>query len=263
MVGILDGFIQAISLLFSFNSEIYGIMFLSLFVSGMATIVASLIGVPLGALISLKRFRGKELVKTITYTLMGLPPVVAGLVIFLILARSGPLGVLGLLYTPGAMIIAQVTLATPIIVGVSISAVSSVPGEVKDTAISLGATEWQSTFTILREARIGLITAIITGFGSCISEVGAVMIVGGNIKYETRVLTTSIMTQTGMGDFGFALALGIVLLALAFLVNVPLVRLQRKHSTTTYVAPGRTRKVPRKKRSQVREAPKNMEMQSK
>jgi tungstate transport system permease protein len=128
------------------------------------------------------------------------------------------------------MILAQITLATPIVMGVSMSAVSSVPKEIKDTAVSLGATEWQATVAILREARIGLITAIITGFGSCISEVGAVMIVGGNIKYETRVLTTSIMTSTGMGDFGFALALGIILLLLAFLVNVPLVRLQRKRT---------------------------------
>ncbi|WXG43996.1 MAG: ABC transporter permease [Promethearchaeati archaeon SRVP18_Atabeyarchaeia-1] len=251
MVGILDGFLQALGLLVSFNSEIYGIMFLSLFVSGMATIIASLMGVPLGALISLKRFRGKELVKTMTYTLMGLPPVVAGLVIFLIFVRIGPLGMFGLLYTPVVMIIAQITLATPIIVGVTISAVSSVPKDVRDTALSLGATEWQSTFTILKEARIGLITAIITGFGSCISEVGAVMIVGGNIRYETRVLTTSIMTSTGMGDFGYALALGIILLVLAFAVNVPLVRLQRRHSSEAYVstkhvarAPGRRRRRP-------------------
>jgi tungstate transport system permease protein len=231
MVSILDGFLQALGLLFSLNSEIYGVMFLSLFVSGMATMIASVVGVPLGAFVSLKRFRGKELFKTITYTLMGLPPVVAGLVIFLILARSGPLGLLGLLYTPSAMIMAQVALATPIIVGITMSAVSSVPKEVRETALSLGATEWQSTLTILREARIGIITAIITGFGSCISEVGAVMIVGGNIKYETRVLTTSIMTETGMGNFGYALALGIILLVLAFLVNVPLVRLQRKRTS--------------------------------
>jgi tungstate transport system permease protein len=163
---------------------------------------------------------------------VGLPPVVAGLAIFLIISRSGPLGVLGLLYTPTAMILAQITLATPVIMGVSMSAISSVPTEVRDTAISLGATEWQATVTILREAKIGLITAVIAGFGSCISEVGAVMIVGGNIKYETRVLTTSIMTSTGMGDFGFALALGIILLVLAFMVNVPLVRLQRKQTNT-------------------------------
>jgi tungstate transport system permease protein len=231
MAGILDGFVTALMLLFSLNGEIYQIIFLSLFVSGSATLIASAIGIPLGSLIALKRFPGKEFVKTLTYTLVGLPPVVAGLVIFLLLVRVGPLGVLGLLYTPGAMILAQMTLALPIIVGVTISAVSSVPGEVRDTAISLGATEWQSTVTILKEAKIGLITAVITGFGSCISEVGAVWIVGGNIRFETRVLTTAIMNSTGMGDFGFSLALGIVLLVLAFLVNVPLVRLQRKRST--------------------------------
>jgi tungstate transport system permease protein len=231
MAGILDGFIGALMLLFTFNSEIYQIMFLSLFVSGSATLIASALGIPVGTLIGLKRFRGKEFVKTLTYTLMGLPPVVAGLVIFIILMSEGPLGGLGLLYTPSAMIIAQTTLALPIIVGVTISAVSSVPREVRDTAISLGATEWQSTLTVLTEARIGLITAIVAGFGSCISEVGAVMIVGGNIKYQTRVLTTSIMTSTSMGDYGFSLALGIILLILAFLVNVPLVRLQRKGLT--------------------------------
>jgi tungstate transport system permease protein len=193
--------------------------------------IASALGVPLGASIALKHFRGKELVKTLTYTLMGLPPVVAGLIVYLILSRSGPLGLLGLLYTPSAMIIAQFLLALPIIVGVTISAVSSVPGEVRDTALSLGATNWQSTLTILKEARIGLITAVITGFGACISEVGAVMIVGGNIRFETRVLTTAIVLETDIGDFGFAVALGIILLILAFVVNIPLVRLQRKRGT--------------------------------
>jgi tungstate transport system permease protein len=231
MVGILDGFVSAIMLLFSLNGEIYQIMFLSLFVSGSATLIASAIGIPLGSLIALKRFRGKEFVKTLTYTFVGLPPVVAGLVIFLLLVRVGPFGVLGLLYSPAAMILAQITLALPLVVGVTMSAVSSVPAEVRDTAISLGATGWQSTVTILKEAKTGLITAIITGFGSCISEVGAVYIVGGNIRFETRVLTTAIMTSTGMGDFGFSLALGIILLAMAFLVNVPLVRLQRKRSS--------------------------------
>jgi tungstate transport system permease protein len=228
MSGIFDGFLNALGLLFSLNAEIYGIMLLSLFVSGVATLVASALGVPLGASVALKHFRGKELVKTLTYTLMGLPPVVAGLIVYLILSRSGPLGLLGLLYSPGAMIIAQFLLALPIIVGVTISAVSSVPREVRDTALSLGATNWQSTLTILREARIGLITAIITGFGACISEVGAVMIVGGNIRFETRVLTTAIVLETSIGDFGFAIALGTILLILAFIINIPLVRLQRK-----------------------------------
>jgi tungstate transport system permease protein len=263
MVSILDGFLQALGLLVSFNSEIYGIMFLSLFVSGMATMIAALIGVPLGSLISLKRFRGKELVKTITYTLMGLPPVVAGLVIFLVFVRVGPLGMLGLLYTPAAMIIAQVTLATPIIIGVTISAVSSVPKDIRDTAMSLGATDWQSTFTILREARIGIITAIITGFGSCISEVGAVMIVGGNIRYETRVLTTSIMVSTGMGDFGYALALGMILLILAFLVNVPLVRLQRKRSSQELASRKVIQVSKKKRKSRTSNMSKEVERQNK
>ena len=260
MAGILDGLLQGLGLLVSFNSEIYGIMFLSLYVSGTATMIASAMGVPLGSLISLKRFRGKEFVKTITYTLMGLPPVVAGLFIFLLLVRVGPLGVLGLLYTPTAMIIAQITIATPVITGVTISAVSTVPKEVRETAMSLGATDWQSTFTILNEARIGIITAIITGFGSCISEVGAVMIVGGNIRYETRVLTTSIMLSTGMGDYGYAMALGIILLALAFLVNVPLVRLQRKRIPKENTTSGRnTEKSKKKRKNRVSEVSKDTE----
>nr|MDO8100545.1 ABC transporter permease [Candidatus Njordarchaeota archaeon] len=228
MSDIIEGLLNALGLLFSFNTKIYGIMFLSLFVSGLATLIASAVAIPIGASIALKHFRGKEFIKTITYTLMGLPPVVAGLVVYLTLSRSGPLGVLGILYTPSAMIIAQILLALPIIVGVTISAVSSVPREVRDTALSLGATNWQSTLTILKEARIGLITAIITGFGACISEVGAVMLVGGNIDGYTRVLTTAIILETNIGDFGFAMALGIILLLLAFIVNVPLVRLQRR-----------------------------------
>jgi len=256
MAGILDGFLQALGLLASFNSEIYEIMFLSLFVSGMATIIASLIGVPFGALISLRRFRGKELVKTVTYTFMGLPPVVAGLFIFLIFVRVGPFGALDLLYTPTIMIIAQITLATPVITGVTISAVSSVPKEVRDTALSLGATDWQSTFTILNEARIGIITAIITGFGSCISEVGAVMIVGGNIRYETRVLTTAIMTSTSVGDYGYGIALGIILLILAFLVNVPLVRLQRRHSNQEHVETAKPNKARRNAKTRLTVCPK-------
>jgi tungstate transport system permease protein len=228
MPGILDGFINAMTLLLTLNGELYEIMFLSLFVSGLATLIASALGIPLGSLMGLKRFRGKQFFTTLTYTLMGLPPVVAGLAIFLVLMNEGPLGALDLLYTPTAMIIAQTVLALPIIVGLTTSAVSSVRKEVRETAISLGANEWQSTVTVLSEARVGLITAIVAGFGSCISEVGAVMIVGGNIRYQTRVLTTSIMVLTGMGDYGFAMALGVILLILAFLVNIPLVRLQRK-----------------------------------
>jgi tungstate transport system permease protein len=228
MAGILDGFIRALTLLFTFNSELYQIMFLSLFVSGSATLIASALGIPLGSLMGLRRFRGKEFVKTLTYTLMGLPPVVAGLAIFLILMNEGPFGALNLIYTPTAMIIAQTALSLPIIIGLTTSAVSSVPKEVRETAISLGATEWQSTATVLSEARIGLITAVVAGFGSCISEVGAVMIVGGNIRYQTRVLTTSIMVSTSLGQYGFAMALGVILLILAFMVNIPLVRLQGK-----------------------------------
>src|SRR4030042_1396166 len=181
MSSILDGFLEALYLLFTFDPEIYQIMFMSLYVSGMATLLATVIGVPLGAVIAIKKCRGKEILRNVTYTIMGLPSVVAGLIIFLLLSRSGPFGMLGLLYTPFAIILAQFVLALPVVAGISISAVASVPNEIRDAAISLGADNWQCISKILGEAKMGLITGIITGFSTCLSEVGAAMMVGGNI----------------------------------------------------------------------------------
>jgi tungstate transport system permease protein len=222
---------QAFSLLFSFDPELYQIMLLSIYVSGMATILASLSGIPLGAIVALKRFRGKTLTKSITYMLMGLPSVVVGLFVYLMISHSGPFGALNLLYTPTAIIIAQFILAFPVVMGIAISAVASVPPEISDVALSLGATDWQVTVVVIKEARIGLATAIITGFSTCISEVAAAMMVGGNIEYSTRVLTTATMLETEMGDFSLAMALGIILLILVFIVNIPLIWVQRARKT--------------------------------
>ncbi len=229
MSTIWEGFLEAFNLLFSFNPEIYQIVLLSLYVSGMATLLASVLGIPLGAYIGLKKFRGREFLRNVTYTMMGLPSVVAGLIIFLLFSRSGPLGIMGLLYTPFVIILAQFLLALPVVAGISISAVASVPAGIRDAAFSLGADDWQCTTAILKEAKMGLITGIITGFSTCLSEVGAAMMVGGNIRFETRVLSTATVLETQMGEWGFALALGMILLIMVFFINYPLLRLQTKN----------------------------------
>lgn len=223
---ILESLINAFWLLISFNPEIYGIIFLSLRVSGLAVIIATAIGIPCGATIGLKDFLGKRPLMIIINTLMGLPPVVVGLLVYLLLSTSGPLGPLQLLYTPTAMIIAQLIMAFPIIIGVTVSTVGAVGTALREKALSLGATQWQLIITILREAKVGLITAIIVAFGAAISEVGAVMIVGGNIRWATRVLTTAIVLETELGEFGIAIALGIILLLLSFIINLVLTQLQ-------------------------------------
>ncbi len=233
MTSVWDGFLEALSLLFSLDPEIYQILFLSLYVSGMATFLAAAIGIPLGASIAMKKFRGKELFRNVTYTMMGLPSVVAGLIIYLLLSRSGFLGGLHWLYTPMAIIAAQFILALPIVAGISISAVAGVPQEIRDSALSMGADNWQCTMITLKEAKTGLATAIITGFSTCVSEVGAAMMVGGNIRFDTRVLSTATVLATNMGQWGQAIALGLILLIVVFLVNIPLIRLQRKHNYST------------------------------
>lgn len=159
---------------------------------------------------------------------MGLPPVVVGLFVYLMLSRSGPFGVLDWLFTPSAMIVAQVIIAFPLVAGLTMSAVQAIDPALRLQIRSLGATRWQETWTVLREARIGVVAAIVAAFGGIISEVGAVMLVGGNIEGKTRVLTTAIVLNTRTGDFALAMALGIILLALAFVANVALLRLQGK-----------------------------------
>lgn len=219
MNTILDGLLKAFELIFSLDKEILQITFLSLQVSGAATLIGSMVGIPIGAFLSFKTFLGKSLAITLNSTLMGLPPVVVGLFVYLLLSMSGPLGFLGLLFTPTAMIIAQTIMVVPIVAGITLAALNSVGKPIREKAISLGATQSQLVFTTLKEARFGILMAIITGFGAAISEVGAIIMVGGNIRWHTRTLTTATLLETRQGDFGLAIALGTILLILAFLVN--------------------------------------------
>ena len=210
----------------AFDSELWSIVWLSLRVSGTALLVSSLVGIPLGAWLGLAQFRGKRLVVALVHTGMALPPVVVGLVVYLLLSRSGPLAVLGWLFTPQAMILAQTVLALPWIIGITMSAVAAVPTELVLQVRSLGASPWQVRRTLLREARQGVVLAVAAAFGRSISEVGAVLMVGGNIQGQTRVLTTAIVLETGKGQFALALALGAWLLGLALLANLVIVRAQ-------------------------------------
>jgi len=233
---VLEGFFNAIKLIVSFNPEVVSITFLSLGVSGVAVLLGAVLSIPLGALLGWRSFRGKKpivnlvgiLSRNIVNTFMGLPPILVGLVVYLIFSASGPLGPLELLYSPTVMIVAQLIMVIPIIAGITMSAVGSVDKAIREKALSLGATEWQTMFIVLREARIGILTAMVAAFGAAISEVGGIMIVGGNIRWHTRVLTTAILYETELGNFGLAIALGIVLLSLAFVVNLILTYLQLK-----------------------------------
>jgi len=193
-----------------------------------ALLISTVVGIPLGTWLALARFPGKRLATTAVYTGMGLPPVVAGLVVFLFLSRSGPLGDLGWLFSLNAMVIAQVIIAVPLIVGVTMSAVASVDPLLRPQLRALGATPSQATWAQLFEARFGVIVGVVAGFGSIISEVGAVQLVGGNIAGRTRVLTTAVVLETRQGNFDLALALGIILLLLSFLANAALVALQAR-----------------------------------
>ncbi|HET7087139.1 MAG TPA: ABC transporter permease [Anaerolineae bacterium] len=194
--------------------------------TGTALLISTLIGVPLGAALGLARFRGRSLVTATLYTGMGLPPVVVGLFVYLLLSRSGPFGSLGWLFTPSAMTAAQTIIAFPLVAGLTMSSVASVDPALRQQVFALGATRWQTSWMVLREARIGVTAAVIAAFGGVISEVGAVMLVGGNIAGQTRVLTTAIVLYTRQGDFALAMALGVILIALAFAANALLLRFQ-------------------------------------
>ena len=207
------------------------VILLSIRVSGAALVISTLIGIPLGAMMGLTRFWGRRLLVVLIYTGMGLPPVAVGLFVYLMLSRSGPLGALNwpwlpALFTPAAMITAQIIIATPLVAGFTMAAVMGVDPELRRQIEALGATPWQRTLTILVEARLGVVVAIVAGFGGIISEVGAVMLVGGNIDHKTRVLTTAIVLETRKGNFDLAIALGVVLLSLAFVSNLLMMRLQ-------------------------------------
>ncbi len=223
-----QGFIRAVALIFSGDRELFEIILLSLRVSGTALLLATAIGLPGGALFALKRLPLRGLVISLMNTLMGLPPVVAGLVLYLILSRSGPLGFLSLLYTPSAMIIAQTVLATPIVFSLSLAAIVAVDPVIRQAARTLGATPVQEAFTLVREARYGIIAGMIAGFGRVSAEVGAVLMVGGNIAHYTRVMTTTIALETDKGEFDLAMALGIILLTLSLIVNFGLRSVQKQ-----------------------------------
>lgn len=227
MSRLLEGIVEAFRLIISFDPDLLQIVFLSLRVSGMAIILSALIGVPLGAMLGLKEERKTRFFNKIIFTFMGMPPVVAGLIIYLILSRQGPLGVLGLLYTPSAMVIAQVFLATPIVIGLTMVGIRAKGSEVEETARSLGASSTLAAWTVVRESRFAIFGAIITGFSRVIAEVGAVMIVGGNIAGRTRVMTTAIVLETRKGNFELAIGLGLILLILSFVINSVLYNMQK------------------------------------
>jgi tungstate transport system permease protein len=210
----------------AFGPELWSIVGLSLRVSATAVVLSALVGVPLGTWLGLTRCRWRGVLAALIYTGMSLPPVVVGLAVYLLLSHSGPLASLEWLFTPRAMVLAQIILIVPYVTGITMAAVASVPAETFAQVRSLGASTWQARWAILREARPGVVLAVAAAFGRSISEVGAVLMVGGNIQGQTRVLTTAIMLETSKGNFALALALGGWLLALALAVNLLILRLQ-------------------------------------
>ena len=223
-----EGFTTALKLIFTLDSEVINCTLVSLKVSSIAVLLASLVALPLSFVIVINEFRGKRAVITLFDTLMAMPTVVVGLFVFSFISRQGPLGVLGLLFTPAAMIIGQFILSTPLITALSISALQGVDPRVRITALALGARSYYVTLTLMREARFAIVAAIIAGFGRIIGEVGSAMMLGGNIRGYTRTITTAIALETSKGQFSLGLALGIILLIVALSVNVVLRYLQHK-----------------------------------
>ena len=225
---IVEGIKKAFWLLITFDPEVMGITLLSLEVSGIATLVSLLIGISTGVGVALSRFIGKRMVVSLINTGMGLPPVVVGLFVTLFLWRNGPLGFLEILYTPTAMIIAQTIIATPIVMGITLAAIQQLPQKLRLQILSLGATRLQMVWILIKEAKLPLLAAVMAGFGGVISEVGASIMVGGNIKGYSRVLTTATVLETSRGNFDVAIALGIILLLLAYFVNLILTQIQQR-----------------------------------
>jgi tungstate transport system permease protein len=219
---------DAFRLLLTGNAELYQIIFRSLAISGAASLLAMMVGIPLGYALARGRFPGRTLLLSAVNTGMGMPPVVVGLIVWLLLTRSGPFGSLDLIYTKEAMIVAQFVIATPLVVGFAAASIQALPAELPDLLHTLGAGRIRRLWIIAGEAQLGLLAAIMAGFGAVISEVGASMTVGGNLRGSTRVLTTAIVTETGRGNLSVALALGLMLLALAFGVNIWLTIIQQQ-----------------------------------
>jgi tungstate transport system permease protein len=227
MNDIAQGLLAALHLIVTFDAELWEISLRSLQVSLTALVIASAIAMPFGTFLAVHRFKYRRLVISFINALMGLPPVVVGLIVYILLSRSGPFGVFGLLFTTWAMIIAQVVIITPIIASISHQAMRELWAEYHDLLISLNTSKWQRIKTLIWDGRRNLLTAGLAGFGRAIGEVGAIMIVGGNIDNATRVLTTAIALETGKGDFALALGLGFVLIGLALFVNIAILWLSR------------------------------------
>jgi tungstate transport system permease protein len=225
---IFEGIIKAFWLLVTFDPEVMGITLLSLKISGLATLISLFLGISVGAIIALTQFPGKKIVVSLVNTGMGLPPVVVGLFVSIFLWRSGPLGFLEMLYTPAAIIVAQAVIATPIVMGITIASLQQLPKKMKLQILALGASRSQMVWMLIKEAKLPLLVAVMAGFGGVISEVGASIMVGGNIKGYTRVLTTATVMETSKGNFDIAIALGIILLLLAYIINLILTHVQQR-----------------------------------
>jgi len=225
---ILDGIREALALIFGADADLVQAALRTLQVSGTATLISLLIGVPAGVALALSRFRGRVLVVALVNTGMGLPPVLVGLLVMILLWRSGPFGPLQLLYTPAAMVVAQTLIAFPLVAGLSLTAVQALPPRLRLQIEALGASRLQAAWLLARQARLALLAALMAGFGGAVSEVGASLMVGGNLRGSTRVLTTSIVLEAGKGNFAGAIALGIILLVLAYTINDLLTRVQQR-----------------------------------
>lgn len=220
------GLTRALWLIATLNPEVLEITIRSLAIALSSVIIASAIDIPLGGLIHFREFYGKRALLNVIQTLYSLPTVTVGLLVFLLISRSGPLGWLDLLFTPAGIVLGQVILISPIMIGLCVTALSGVPLQIKDTALSLGASEWQAIVTIMREARFALLAAVLLGFGRALSEVGVAMMIGGNIRGYTRVLTTAIALETSMGNIELSIALGIILISISLVINLALNRVQ-------------------------------------
>jgi len=225
---ILEGIWKALYLLVTFDPEVMGITLLSLQVSGTATMISLLLGISGGTAVALADFPGRRVIVSLINTGMGLPPVVVGLFVTIFLWRNGPMGFLAILYTPAAMVIAQAIIATPIVMGISLAAIQALPKNLRLQILSLGATRIQMVWILVKEAKLPLLAGVMAGFGGVISEVGASIMVGGNIKGYSRVLTTATVMETSRGNFDVAIALGIILLLLAYLINLVLTHIQQR-----------------------------------
>ncbi|HET6446339.1 MAG TPA: ABC transporter permease [candidate division Zixibacteria bacterium] len=225
---IVDGIKQALELLLSLEPEVLQITLLSLRLSGIATAISLVLGLPIGTMLALGRFRGRRLWLSLANTGMALPPVVVGLVVALMLWRSGPFGSLGIMYSPAAIVIAQLIIATPIIIALTVASLQQLDPALQLQLLGLGASRMQMVWILWKEARMPLLAALMAAFGAAISEVGAVMMVGGNLRGHTRVLTSAIVLETGRGEFAPAIALGVILLLLAFTINLGLTLIQQR-----------------------------------